>query len=310
MSTVATVQAPFLSLDASGTVRGLATARHTRDGHILTRPPTTARPVTYASFPHRLKLKMASLYWRTLSPPQKLVYLTNAKGKPTTAWSLFLEYYFATLPDVLGLWHMDESPGALVVDCGPHALHLTATNSNRFKRTHGYARGKSANFPRLAVADHPALDLTTAFTFLTCFRLTSWAGLVNALLWFSPSVSGTQRLNINVASSIARISNYSGSVQKEASAWVATPAATNLCLAFSGSAGFVKIYRPQGSTTCTGTIWDPMPATNSAQYLRGYMTNAGWPGWMDLTIMFNRALAYSEYLELYNLIAPWLIGPD
>lgn len=95
---MAKVQAPFMSISASGSIAGLLTARANTYGKIITKKPHPASPPSTAQLTERQRMRDARTGFKTLSSAERTLWQAVATARKRTRWvAFFAEWQFQNI---------------------------------------------------------------------------------------------------------------------------------------------------------------------------------------------------------------------
>ena len=263
-----------------------------------------ADPRSWPQLYHRWLYADYCAWWATLTPAAKAPWLALARSQRTNKIVPWLRDRLNTMPDIAGLWHLDEIAGGQVLDSSRNANHGTVYGATLTPGRYDHAllfdniddRINCGNSPSLQLSGPLTLEFWANFTGLTG----DWQQIAWKRYW---DVDGSQGWQINLDPTLLQLSafrwfndaySYSGPVTYTPGTW------QHWAFTYDGAA--MRLYRAGLlATTPVANTW----AIKTAQPL----LIGGWGyqnlnGLLDEIRHYNRALSPAEVMAHAHRTTP------
>lgn len=167
---------PLMSLGATGSIGKSVSLRETRHRHIMEKRPHPANPKTLAQTYQRWLYQDYVYLWMQQTEAVKRQYSSQGVRFHLTGFQYWMKVYLATMPDIAGWWHMDDSTGSLVHDSSVNGNHGTPFGSNSLQGNIGSALHFNGTSDYVMIGAPPALQITSAITIEIFDRPSTQAG--------------------------------------------------------------------------------------------------------------------------------------
>jgi len=172
---------PLLSFSAKGSLGKSLTFQKTKAGVYVRRSPTPSDPQTLPQMYARWRYQDCLQLWSELSTAEKALYRPAASRNHRTPMAQFLSDYLGLMPDIAGLWHLDERQGSIAYDSSPNLNHGTVFGALPIEATVDYGRCFDGIDDYIKIPNAPSLYVSPDMT-LMC-RITR--SLDNYRYWVS-----------------------------------------------------------------------------------------------------------------------------
>lgn len=181
---------PFLSLGSQGTIGGVLTTQRRGQATMVREKPTPAYRRTLPQVYQRWLYEDYAYLWTQQSAATRQEYASNGVRHHLTGFQYWMKYMLTNLPDIVGMWYLDEKTGITVYDSSKNNNPGTILGASPVTgRIDGAYHFDGLN-DRIDFGTPPAFDLPGPFSIE---------------MWFKP-------LQINATMGIANKARYSSSV--------------------------------------------------------------------------------------------------
>lgn len=166
---MAKTKTPFLSLGASGSIGNALTSQKRGAQTLLRAKPAPAYRYSLPQAYQRWLYEDYAYLWRQQSDVIQRTYAVAGGRHHLTGFQYWMKYHLTNLPDIVGMWYLDEKAGATAHDRANrnNATIFGAVPTSGLIDGSFYFDGLN---DYLSVPSNPTLDLTTNLT-LECFAL-------------------------------------------------------------------------------------------------------------------------------------------
>jgi len=194
---MAKTKTPFLSLGAHGSVGEAITAQKRGQETLLREKPLPTDPYSLPQAYQRWLYEDYAYLWRQQSAATQAEYRSAGVRFHLTGFQYWMKYQLKNLPDIAGMWHLDEKSGAVCRDFSRNANHGVIVGPSPVE---GWIDGGyffDGLNDRVLLTTTPSLDLRTAQTFECLFY--PWdTGLPQYL--FNKGTSGGEWIAVAIGS--------------------------------------------------------------------------------------------------------------
>lgn len=113
---MAKLKTPLLSLGAHGTIADTLTFQKRGRGTMARKKPVPIDAKTLPQIYHRWLYQDYVAYWHDQTAETQQLWETNARPHHMTGFAYWMKYYLTNLPDIAGMWHLDERTGITAID--------------------------------------------------------------------------------------------------------------------------------------------------------------------------------------------------
>lgn len=294
---MAKTKTPFLSLGSQGSIgNALTTQKRGRLTMLRAKPIPTYRRTLPQQYQRWLYEDYAYL-WTQQTEATKRTYAATGSRYHLTGFQYWMKYNLTNLPDIVALWHLDESAGAIAYDSSRNNNNGTITGASPILGTIDGAQNFDGLNDRIIIpSSATALNLTTtSFTFIFFVNPTNFT--VNRWL-YSRGLWNTDGLDIFL-DTIARIRlrvYQAGAIQLPYNTNARLTAGVFNFVGIVANDGVVTYYINSTSYSTTPNILAPASANRNA-YIGSYNGASFLLGILDHLIIYNRALDSTEVLR-------------
>ena len=107
---------PFFSLGSQGTVGGVLTTQKKGQKTLVREKPIPAYRRTLPQVYQRWLYEDYAYLWRQQTEATRREYAAGGSHWHLTGFQYWMKYHLTNLPDIAGMWHLDEKAGAIAYD--------------------------------------------------------------------------------------------------------------------------------------------------------------------------------------------------
>lgn len=119
------LKSPFLSLGAKGSIAKAVTVQERQGTTFIRTKPIPAYRYTLLQAYQRWLYEDYAYLWTQQSTATKQEYATTGSRHHLTGFQYWMKYHLTKLPDIAGMWHLDEASGAFAYDSSRNQNHGT-----------------------------------------------------------------------------------------------------------------------------------------------------------------------------------------
>ena len=294
---MAKLKNPLLSFDAHGSLGDGLTFRRHAGGTVAEKKPRLPYFLTLPSQYQRWLYQDYVYLWHQQSIATKQFYATAGSRHHLTGYQYWMKYHLATLPDIAGLWYLDEKSGSVAHDASRYHTHGTIVGASP---TDGLIAG-AYDFTPVSYIEIPCpqLDFTSQdFSLIARIYLDDLSSNISILSRGLFKVDGHELFIINDGRMSFRTSQL-GTYQESRTAFGSITTGSWFTVGFSRNGTSVKPYiNGVVDTTYPGTHTNPLTCARTCKIgTRDDKASYPFDGKIDHVIVFCRALTAAEHLR-------------
>lgn len=117
---MAKTKIPFFSLGSHGTVANAITTQKRASATLVRTKPTPTDRYSLPQAYQRWLYQDYIAYWQEQTAVTKQLWETNARPYRMTGFAYWMKYHLLNLPDIVGMWRLDERAGNTAIDFSNH----------------------------------------------------------------------------------------------------------------------------------------------------------------------------------------------
>lgn len=122
---MAKTKTPFLSLGSQGSIGNSITTQRSPGSTIIRQKPHPTDRYTLPQAYQRWLYQDYAHWWALQSIPTQRQYAADGVRFHLTGFQYWMKYNLANLPDIVAIWHLDQTKGGITPDSSPNALDAT-----------------------------------------------------------------------------------------------------------------------------------------------------------------------------------------
>lgn len=287
----------LLSLGAHGSVANALTYQKRGKQTVARGKPHPSDPKTLPQIYQRWLYQDYVAWWQTLSADTKKLWETLARPHRMSGFAYWMSVKLTDLPDIMGMWHLDEKSGSIAHD------------SSRYQ-THGTILGAT---PTIGVIDGaqyftindwiripaPQCNFTTEdFSFSVKFRCDDLTAHRCILSRGFPNTDGYKWF-VMVGGAVSFRTYQAAAIQNTTAPAGTIVPGVNYTLGLRRIGNSVRIFKDGVDVTSGfGNHLDPAPSTRFLE-IGSYGNGGGyrWEGMIDHLIAYDRALLNTDFIR-------------
>lgn len=161
---MAKTKTPFLSLGSQGSIGDSLTSQKRGRDTVLRRTPKPTDPYSLPQAYQRWLYEDYTYLWTQQTAATKQSYATAGSRHHLTGFQYWMKYNLKNLPDIAGMWHLDEKTGSICHDYSRNANHGTIVGPSPVVGCIDGGYFFDGINDRILLTTTPSLDLRTAQT--------------------------------------------------------------------------------------------------------------------------------------------------
>jgi hypothetical protein len=294
---MAKVKTPLLSFDAHGSLGDSLTFRRHAGGTVAEKKPRLPYFLTLPSQYQRWLYQDYVYLWHQQSIATKQFYATTGARHHLTGFQYWMKYHLTNLPDIAGLWYLDEKSGSVAHDASRYLTHGTIVGASP---TVGLIAGAYDFTPASYIEiTCPQLDFTSEdFSLLLRFKVDDLTTERQPFGRGKAEVDGWY-IVIQPDGSIYFVTNQVAVRQFSISSVGSILVGNWYTVGFSRTGASIRIYvNGVDVTHSVGFHIDPLTCARSAKIgIYDNLFSYPFDGKIDHVIVFIRALTAADHLR-------------